>query len=148
MSLAMSRTQREGFLAETRVAIISMQEAGRGPLTLPIWYNYEVGGVARFVTGPRSKKAALIREAGRLSLCVQTETPPYMYVSVEEPAIVADEVDFERDVRQVAYRYLGEEMGQMYLTMTAEQRQRDGSVLVVLTPERWLSVDYNKMAGG
>ena len=32
MSLAMTKAEREAFLAETRVAVISVPEPGRGPL--------------------------------------------------------------------------------------------------------------------
>jgi nitroimidazol reductase NimA-like FMN-containing flavoprotein (pyridoxamine 5'-phosphate oxidase superfamily) len=142
MSLAMSKSEREAFLSQTRPAIISIAENGRGPLTIPIWYSYEPGGVVRFVTGGSSKKVALIRKAGRLSLCVQTETAPYQYVSVEGPAVIG-EPDFERDMRAMACRYLGEQMGEAYLQMTAAERV--GAVLVTLTPERWITVDYTKM---
>jgi hypothetical protein len=143
MSLAMSKTQREAFLAETRPGIISMTEAGRGPLAVPIWYSYRPGGVVRLITGGASKKAVLLRAAGRASLCVQTETPPYQYVSVEGP-ITFGVPDFERDARPMPLRYLGEPMGEMYLAMTADART--DSILVTLTPERWLTVDYSKMA--
>lgn len=142
MSLAMSKSEREAFLSQTRPAIISIAEYGRGPLTIPIWYSYEPGGVVRFVTGGSSKKVELIRKAGRLSLCVQTETAPYQYVSVEGPAVIG-EPDFERDMRAMAHRYLGEQMGEAYLQMAAGERV--GAVLVTLTPERWITVDYNKM---
>jgi PPOX class probable F420-dependent enzyme len=144
MSLAMSKSEREAFLAATHVAVISIARNGRGPLAVPVWYRYEPGGPIKFVTGGKSQKADLIRRAGRLSLCVQTETPPYQYVSVEGPATIG-EPDFEPDVRQVAIRYLGKEMGEAYLKMTAEEHV--GAVLVTLTPERWLSVDYHKMGG-
>src|SRR6185436_14818190 len=70
----MSKSEREAFLAETRVAVISIGEGGRGPLTVPVWYHYEPGGVVRFITGGESKKARLMRASGRVSLCVQTET--------------------------------------------------------------------------
>ena len=40
MSLAMTREEREQFLADVHVGIISIQEDGRGPLTVPIWYMY------------------------------------------------------------------------------------------------------------
>lgn len=143
MSLAMSKAQREEFLAGQRVGIISVAEANRGPLTLPIWYAYEPGGAVRFLTGADSTKARLIRQAGRVSLCVQVETPPYQYVSVEGPVTIG-EPDFERDARPMAYRYLGEQLGDWYLQATAGERAR-GTILVCLTPERWLSVDYNKM---
>jgi len=142
MSLAMTKAEREAFLAETRVAVISVDEPGRGPLTVPVWYRYEPGGVVRFVTAGDSKKAALIRAAGRLSLCVQTETPPYKYASVEGPVRIGVP-DFDRDVRATAVRYLGEQLGQLYLHTTANQQA--GSVLVTVTPERWLTVDYAKM---
>jgi PPOX class probable F420-dependent enzyme len=142
MSFAMSREQREAFLADTHVGILSVARPGRGPLAVPIWYAYEPGGVVRVVTGGTSKKAALLRAAGRASLVAQTETPPYQYVSIEGPIrIIAP--DFERDIRQMALRYLGEQMGEMYLQMT--ESERAGSVLVELTPERWLTVDYSKM---
>ena len=144
MSLAMSRAEREQFVAAQRVGIVSVVEPGRGPLTLPIWYAYEPGGDLRFLTGARSRKAELIRQAGRVSLCVQNETPPYQYVSVEGPVTIA-EPDYERDVRPMAYRYLGEQLGDWYLQATAEERAR-GTILVRLEPEHWLSADYNKMA--
>lgn len=146
MSLAMTKAEREAFLAEVRVAVISVAEEGRGPLTVPVWYRYEPGGDICFVTGGRSKKANLIRKSGRLSFCVQTETAPYQFVSVEGTVTVA-EPDYERDTRQVAHRYLGEQMGEMYLQMTAADRAAEPSVLVRLTPKRWATVDYRKMGG-
>lgn len=142
MSLAMTRQEREAFLAETHVAVIGVAEAGRGPLTVPVWYHYEPGGAVRFVTGASSRKAALLRQAGRMSLCVQTETPPYRYLSVEGP-IEVGAPDFERDIKAMAVRYLGAQMAELYLAASADER--GGSILVTLTPERWLSVDYTKM---
>jgi hypothetical protein len=142
MAYAMSKQEREAFLAETHVAVISMAESGRGPLTIPVWYSYEPGGVVRFVTGGSSKKAALIRKAGRMSLCVQTETAPYKYVSIEGPVTVG-KPNFERDMRRMAYRYLGDQMGEWYLQQSAAQQA--AAILVSLTPERWRTVDYGKM---
>ena len=81
-----------------------------------------------------------------LNLGQQTETVPYRYVSVEGPVTLATP-DLERDVRAMAIRYLGPEMGEMYLAMTAEERAREASVLVEMRPERWRSVDYGKMVG-
>ena len=144
MSLAMSKAERDAFLADTRVAIISIADAsGRGPLTVPVWYGYTPGGPIRFVTARGSRKAQLLRAAGRVSVCVQTETPPYKYVSVEGAATFG-EPDFERDIRSMAHRYLGEQMGDIYLQATADERA--ANVLITVTPERWWSVDYTKMA--
>ena len=144
MSLAMSRKEREAFLAETHVAVVSIAEGERAPLAVPVWYAYEPGRVLRFVTGGASRKARLIRRAGRVSLCVQTETPPYRYVSIEGPVSIGTP-DYERDVRPTALRYLGPQMGEVYLQATAAEHA--GSVLITVTPERWLSVDYGKWGG-
>jgi nitroimidazol reductase NimA-like FMN-containing flavoprotein (pyridoxamine 5'-phosphate oxidase superfamily) len=145
-TLTMTRTEREAFLAEVRPGIVSIAQPGRGPLTVPIWYSYEPGGGVRFVTGASSKKGALLRAAGRASLCVQTELAPYQYVSVEGPVTIS-EPDFARDIRSMAIRYLGEQMGEMYLQMTAAEREASPAILVTLTPERWYAVDYRKMGG-
>ena len=96
MTLAMTRVEREDFLAETRVGILGVVEPRRGPLTVPVWYHYEPGALVRVVTGETSLKGRLLREAGRMSLCVQTEAAPYRYVSVEGP-VTLGAPDFETD---------------------------------------------------
>ena len=144
MSLAMTKEEREAFLADTHVAVVSIADGERGPLVVPVWYAYEPGGDLRFVTGGASRKARLIRKAGRVSLCVQTETPPYRYVSIEGPAVIGAP-NHERDVRATALRYLGPQMGEVYLQATAAERA--GSILVTVKPERWLTVDYGKWGG-
>ncbi|HEY5165085.1 MAG TPA: pyridoxamine 5'-phosphate oxidase, partial [Acidimicrobiia bacterium] len=40
MSLTMSPEEREAFLAEVHVGVISVANDDRGPLTVPIWYTY------------------------------------------------------------------------------------------------------------
>ena len=99
MSLAMTKQERERFLADLHVGIISIPEEGRGPLTVPIWYSYEPGGELRVVTARTSRKAQLLQRAGRFSLCAQTETSPYKYVSVEGPVVAIEPADLERDRR-------------------------------------------------
>jgi PPOX class probable F420-dependent enzyme len=145
MSLAMSRAEREAFLAGTHVGIVSIAEDGRGPLAVPVWYGYVPGGEVRFATGGTSRKHGLLQRAGRASLCVQTETAPYLYVSVEGPTTI-DALDFERDVREMALRYLGERTGEAYLA-TAYPNGTSSEVLVRLRPERWWSADFRKFGG-
>lgn len=87
MSLTMTKEEREAFLADVHVGVISVAEDGHGPLTVPVWYSYEPGGEVRIITARRSRKGRLLERAGRFSLCAQTETPPYKYVSVEGPIV-------------------------------------------------------------
>lgn len=145
MSLVMSRAERESFLAATHVAIVSIADGERGPLAVPVWYRYTPGGDVVFATGPDSRKARLLRQTGRASLCVQTETAPYRYVSVEGPTTL-EAVDFERDVREMAHRYLGAETGDAYLA-AAYPNGTSSEVLVRLRPERWCSADFRKFTG-
>jgi nitroimidazol reductase NimA-like FMN-containing flavoprotein (pyridoxamine 5'-phosphate oxidase superfamily) len=119
--LAMSTKERQTFLSDLHVGVISIPEEGRGPLTVPVWYAYEAGRELRVVTGRTSRKGRLLQKAGRFSLCVQTETPPYKYVSVEGPIIAIDAADLERDLRPLAHRYLGVEGGDAYIATTREE---------------------------
>lgn len=144
MSLGMTKQERERFLADLHVGIISIPEEGRGPLAVPVWYAYEPGEELRVVTGRTSRKGRLLERAGRFSLCVHTEIPPYKYVSVEGPIVSVESADVERDLRPLAHRYLGAEAGAAYIATTREEHL--DNVLVRMRPERWLTVDYGKMA--
>lgn len=146
MSLQMSPAEREAFLADVHVGIVSLSEKGRGPLTVPIWYDYEPGGELWFLTERDSRKGRLLREGGRISLCAQTEDPPYSYVSVEGPITALEAPTLEEHLRPMAHRYLGEEDGDRYVERTAGSEEGSGSVVVRMRPERWLTVDYGKMS--
>jgi len=142
MTFAMTRQEREQFLAELHVGIISIAEDGRGPLTVPVWYAYQPGGELRVLTASASRKGRLLERARRFSLCAQTETPPYRYVSVEGPVVAFAAADVERDLRPLARRYLGAEAGDAYIAATREQHADD--VLIRMRPERWLTADFGK----
>ena len=144
MTLSMSNEERETFLADVRIGILSIEERGRGPLAVPIWYDYEAGGDLWFVTDRDSKKGQLLAEGQRISLCVQTETPPYKYVSVEGPITEIAAAEVETVTRPMAHRYLGAEAGDAYIASTSGSENRDGGIVVRMTPVRWLTVDYAK----
>ena len=144
MSLSMTKKEREAFLADVHVGIISISEEGRGPLTVPIWYAYDAGGDLRIMTGRESRKGRLLARAGKFSLCVQTETPPYKYVSVEGAIVSSEAADIERDLRPLAHRYLGEKVGDRYVEETRNLPTHSDNVLIRMRPERWLTTDYSK----
>jgi nitroimidazol reductase NimA-like FMN-containing flavoprotein (pyridoxamine 5'-phosphate oxidase superfamily) len=115
VSIAMTQEEREAFLADVHVGIISIECPGRGPLTVPIWYGYEPGGALHVLMEDDSRKARLLKAAGRFSLCVQSEAPPYQFVSVEGPIVSVEPSVMERDERSMALRYLGEKIGEAYI---------------------------------
>jgi len=144
MSLIMTKQEREAFLADVHVGIISIAEEGRGPLTVPVWYAYDPGKDLRIMTGRESRKGRLLARAGRFSLCAHTETPPYKYVSVEGPIVSTEAADIERDLRPLARRYLGKEGGDQYVEETRNLPTHTDNVVIRMRPERWLTTDYSK----
>jgi nitroimidazol reductase NimA-like FMN-containing flavoprotein (pyridoxamine 5'-phosphate oxidase superfamily) len=144
-STSMTIEQREQFLTDLRVGVLSIEQSGRGPLTAPIWYGYEAGGDLWFLIGPDSRKARALEQVERINLCVQCEQPPYRYVSVEGPVIAQECSDTELHSRPLVQRYLGVAQGDAYVASTAEQAN---SLLIRMRPERWLTVDYGKIALG
>jgi PPOX class probable F420-dependent enzyme len=144
MSLVMTKQEREAFLADVHVGVISIAEPGRGPLTVPVWYSYDPGGELRVVTARTSRKGRLLARAGRFSLCAQTEAAPYKYVSVEGPIVAIEDADLERDLRPLARRYLGAQTGDRYVERARRESEQDENVLVRMRPERWLTVDFAK----
>ena len=137
----MTTEEREAFLADMHVGVLAIERDGKGPLALPIWYVY-VDGEVLISIGGESLKARLLRRAGRATMTAQDERVPYRYVSVEGPVRIEARDDVAAyDIEAVAKRYLGEEMGARYVAANPD----DGSsVIVRLTPERWLTVDYGK----
>jgi len=144
-SLTMTRAEREAFLAAVRVGVLSIADGARGPLAVPVWYGYEPGGELWFVTDRDSRKGKLLLLVDRVSLCAQTETPPYKYVSIEGPIAAIERADLERHRRALAHRYLGRELGDRYIAGSAAEDE--GSIVVRVKTERWLTVDYGKAFG-
>jgi nitroimidazol reductase NimA-like FMN-containing flavoprotein (pyridoxamine 5'-phosphate oxidase superfamily) len=134
----MTRAEREEFLAGVHVGVLAIDEPGRGPLALPVWYEY-VGGDVIVNIDDDTRKAELVRAARRATLTVQDETPPYKYVSVEGPATI--EARTGNDVA-LAGRYLGPELGEWYVQ---NNPPTDASVALRLKPEHWRTYDFAKL---
>ena len=142
MSLSMSRVERDAFLAEVHVGVLTVSAGeGRGPLATPVWYSYQPGGQVSMTTGADSRKARAIAAAGRFSLCAQDETWPYKYVTVEGPAVIEP---FElAEAASIARRYLGAEAGDAWIDANAD----GDNVAIRMTPEYWQTADFGKAGG-
>ncbi|MBL4679645.1 MAG: hypothetical protein JKY88_02830 [Pseudomonadales bacterium] len=138
MSIKMSIKERHSFLAGLHVGIISIPREKRAPLTVPIWYDYEPFGKVWMLTQPDSLKGKALLNCEYISLCAQTEKPPYQYVTVEGKFEISDS-NSEAGLK-MAIRYLGETMGRQY----ADNSEDDG-IILSFEPENWLTVDYSKM---
>ena len=134
--LTMSKSDREAFLADLHVGVVSVAREGAAPLAAPVWYSYEPGGDVVFVFESASEKIKCFEAAGQASLCVQNEAMPYKYVTVEGPVVVGDTDD---DVqRSLAHRYLGPDIGDLYLGAISDTVSR----VARLAPTRWRTDDY------
>lgn len=145
MSLKMSVAERDAFLADLHVGVISIEREGAAPLAVPIWYDYDPAVGIWVITGAESEKGRALRAAGRFSLCAQVEQPPaYQYVSVEGPIVETRPGDTERDSRPMAHRYFGPELGDLYV----DSQSGDDNRVFTMRPERWRTVDYGKLGNG
>jgi PPOX class probable F420-dependent enzyme len=146
MSLAMTPAEREAFLAEVHVAVVTVaDDDGRGPLAIPLWYDYQPGGEIILVTDGNSRKAQLIRKAGRVTVCAQTQEMPYRYASVEGPVTAIEDTVTVEQRWELARRYLGHEGADGYIAATRDVTDR--MCAIHIRPEHWLTRDYTKAGG-
>jgi uncharacterized protein len=146
----MTEQEREQFLSETRVAVVSITaEEGRPPLAVPVWYGYEPGGNLSFFTGTQGTKArkiGLIDRAGVVTLSVQHGEMPYRYVMAECTVVGADRPPTAEQMLAVAGRYLPDEYAQGFVE--GELARSDSQlVLYTLRPDRWVTRDFTDDAG-
>ncbi|NGO70556.1 pyridoxamine 5'-phosphate oxidase family protein [Streptomyces boncukensis] len=135
--MALSRQEREAFLAEPHIGSFAVDAgAGRGPLVVPIWYQYEPGGEVWVLTGRDSRKAALLERAGRFSLLAERVAPSIRYVSVEGP-VVSSAPMTEAELREMTARYLPPEKVDGYVAAS----DVSAGVTFRMRPEHWNAAD-------
>jgi hypothetical protein len=135
----MTQDEKEAYLSEVRIGVLAINDAGSGPLTAPLWYDYRPGGEIFMIVAADSRKGKLLAVGQRVSLVVQSEALPYSYVSVEGPVTSVSPVTFD-ELLSIAYRYLGEKQGRQYAQAAGIEKE----IGVRVRPERWLAVDYAK----
>jgi hypothetical protein len=146
MPRPLSRGEREQFLSELHVGVVTLADGERGPLASPVWYTYEPGGDVVFCTRQETRKARLLAPGTRVSFLVQVEGDIGAgvlprYVSVEGPVVKLEAADLDRDLRPIVHRYLGPQVGDGYLKATRGD-VATGEIVVHVRPERWLTRDF------
>lgn len=137
--MPLTSSEREQFLAQPHIAALSVFAGpDRGPLTVPIWYEYAPGGDAWVLTAADSRKAELIEAAGRFTLMVERVTPTIRYVSVEGPVTRTIPGTVEL-LRRISARYLSGDRLQSYLEYA--EAELGPQVAIHMRPARWLSAD-------
>ena len=137
--MALSKDEREQFLAERHIAALSVNAGDkRGPLSVPIWYQYTLGGEPWVLTGAGSRKHRLIEATGEFTLMVDRVEPTVRYVAVDGP-VSRIEPGTDDHLVELTTRYLPPEHVDPYLEFA--RRGHGESVVIYLRPEHWLSAD-------
>lgn len=141
--MALSKSEREQFLAEPHIAALSVNAgADRGPLTVPIWYQYIPGGEPWVLTGMGSRKHRLIEAAGYFSLMVERVEPTVRYVAVDG-AVSRIELGTDDQLVELTKRYIAPERVDGYLEFA--RREHGESVVIYLQPQHWVSADLGQV---
>ncbi|MBB5916339.1 hypothetical protein BJY24_005251 [Nocardia transvalensis] len=137
--MALTPDERDEFLTEPHIGALSVDAGpGRGPLTVPIWYDYLPGGELWFLTGLVSRKMELIKAAGRFSVMAERVSPTVRYVTVEGPVTrIIPGTDILHEA--MARRYVPADKVAGYLEFA--NASLGEQVVVYMRPERWLSAD-------
>ena len=131
----MTDAERDDFLAERRVAVLAIERVDKGPLCAPVWYRRDENGRFQVAMADDSAKARLLRATGCATLCVQQDSRPYQYVTVEGPVElhVLSAAERVEALSLIAARYLGVDGAKAYV----ENFPDHDEALVTLTPRRW-----------
>jgi hypothetical protein len=137
--MPLPQPEREQFLAEPHIAALSVYAGDtRGPLTVPIWYQYTPGGEAWILTGPGSRKARLIEATEFFTLMVEQVEPSVRYVAVDG-AVSRIEPGTDAQLEEMTRRYLSGEAADKYLAFARETLGEQ--VAIYMKPEHWQSAD-------
>jgi hypothetical protein len=141
--MALSKEEREQFLAEPHIAALSVSAGDkRGPLTVPIWYQYSPGAQPWVLTGAGSRQHPLTETQGGFTLMVERLDPSVRYVAVDGP-VSRIEAGTDDQLVELTKRYLPPDKVDAYLEFA--RREHGESVAIFLKPQHWLSADLGSL---
>ncbi len=138
---AMTSTQIETFLQAPRHAVVGTNRADGPPQLSPVWYVYQDGHFYISVGEGSAKHRNLARDP-RISVCVDGCYPDYRTIIVYGTAqVVEADNPLQEKMRWRIIRQYHEsdEEARQYL----EAMQEEVSVLIVVTPDKIISQDFN-----
>ncbi len=112
--------------------LATVREDGR-PHLVPIWFILQEGSLL-FMTGEGTVKAGNIRRDRRVAICVDDETFPFSYVTIEGKAEVLDpdQDEFVKISTEIARRYVGDEQAGEY----GKRNAVPGELLIRVKPTK------------
>jgi PPOX class probable F420-dependent enzyme len=135
----MSKEEIQTFLMSGTLTgkISTVRKDGR-PHVVPIWFilendDYNIKVV--FTTGQDSLKAKHLLRDPRVSFCVDDQTPPFSFISIEGIAEINKEPDLSELLKwatKIAGRYMGQDIAEAYGKRNAVK----GEFLVRIRPTK------------
>ncbi|MDQ2714399.1 MAG: PPOX class F420-dependent oxidoreductase, partial [Chloroflexota bacterium] len=99
---------------------------------VPVWFDLD-GDTLVFTTWHTTVKALNMRHQPYVCLCVDDETPPFAFASIEGTATMTDDpVALRSWAARIAGRYMGEALAEEY----GKRNGVPGELLVRVTPSR------------
>ncbi len=136
----MSADELDRFLREPHVAVLAVGRAQKGPVAVPVWYDYD-GERFRIATAPSNLHSRLMLRSGRATLTMHREhyngtQGRESYAMIEGPIAFTDD-DIEPHLRRVIARYRGADvvdalLAELLPRCRDELKQR----IAALTPQR------------
>lgn len=136
MAGQMSPDQTRAFLTHgTRTGKLGVLTPSGHPHVMPIWFVLDGDDVV-FNTGATTVKGKHILRDGRVSLCVDDETPPFSFVHIRGTAVADEKApDVLEWATRIGARYMGQDRAEEF----GRRNAVPGELLVRLTPERVIS---------
>ncbi|MFF8958905.1 PPOX class F420-dependent oxidoreductase [Streptomyces sp. NPDC014894] len=127
MAKTMTKGEWHTFVSEgTRTAKISTVRADGSPHIAPVWFLLD-GDELVFNTDKETVKGRSLIRDGRVAICVDDETPPFAFVTLQGQAEVSEDQEQARHwATRIAARYLGEDVA----GAVGERNSGPGSITV------------------
>jgi len=131
----MTPEERRTFLESHRLAVLGVKRARRPPHLSPVYYALDGDDLLISVTKKRLK-TALIRRAGRLSLCVLHEEFPFPYLRIEGRGRIEEDGAVDVMMR-IGERMQGRPVPESARPVIEERAKNEQRVVLRLTPESY-----------
>jgi PPOX class probable F420-dependent enzyme len=130
----MDKAEIRAFLTfGTRTGKLAVTRLDGSPMVVPIWFDVDDDDTLLFTTWAESIKGKALRRDGRVSLCVDSDQPPYAYVRVDGTTTILDDAALLRTwATRIGGRYMGAALAEHY----GERNGVPGELLVRITPTR------------
>ena len=101
---------------------------------VPIWYTLDEEGNIIFNTGDKSVKAKNIQHDNRVRVCVDDQTAPFSFVTIDGNAEIISDTPTEifKWAKIIAARYMGNDKAEVY----GKRNSTEGELLLKIKPTK------------